>query len=212
MKKLLFFSSLMVLFLVFLVPAILVLGIRYIPNDSQPSLEATQGVFWKFDIRQSFVSEETNLTGVGLSIRNLNLKNDKDIVLELYDKDNSLLRTSTFTGKNIEDGGFVKFLFAEIADSQNKDFYFVLTAPDARAEFALQPFYTSEKPSWARELQFAGEKVDGSLSFVTFHHPQSKLGLIKEIYRGWFERFYADKPFFFFYGGLILILGVLLFI
>jgi hypothetical protein len=207
MKKLVFLTSFMVLFLVLAMPAILSLGIRFIPNNTQPPLEKVQGVFWQSDIEQGFVSQKPNLIGIALSIRNLNLKNDKDIALKLY-ADNALIRTTTLNGRNIEDGALVKFLFAEIADSQNKNYRFVLTSPETMGEFPLQVFYTEQKPAWALDMQFASKKAEGSLSFVTLHQPESRISLIKEIYKGWLERLYADKPFFFFYVGIVLALVV----
>lgn len=199
-----FFS---VLFLVLLAPAFLTLGIRYIPNADQPPLEKTQAIYWTHSISQSFISQKPRLTGIAMSIKNPNLENDKDIQLELYE-DDILVRSSVINGKNIGDGAFVKFLFDEISDSLNKEYVFILSAPTAREEFALEPFYTQEKPDWARELTFDEGEVEASLSFVTFHRPESRVGLINEIYQDWFNRFYADKVFFFFYSGLLVILLV----
>ena len=209
MKRLVFFSFLIVLFLVLVAPAVLSLGIRFIPNGNQPPLEKIQGVFWQSDIEQGFISQKPNLIGIALSIRNLNLKNDKDITLKLY-AENNLLRETTLNGRNIEDGALVKFLFAEVADSQNNTYRFVLTSPETLGEFPLQVFYTEQKPAWAKDMQFASKEATGSLSFVTLHRPASKISLIKEIYKGWLERLYADKSFFFFYAGIILCLIALL--
>lgn len=195
MKKLIFITSFAIVFLVFIAPAMLTFGIRFIPNDIQPSLEKTRGLFWEFEISQDFISTKENLTAIGMSIRNPNLKNKKDINLFLYDKEGELLRTSVLSGKNIGDGSFVRFGLEVIPDSKDKQYKFVLSAPDARGEDRLEIFYTNDKPFWIGDSEFDKEVVEGGVSFVTLHKPISRIGLIKEIYSGWLDRLLEDRAF-----------------
>jgi len=189
MKKLIFLTTLIVLFLVFIAPAVLALGIKYLPGDLQPPLEGTRGVYWIFEVSQEFFSPMDNLTALGMSIKNPNLKNKKDITLLLYDENGNLVRKSVLNGQNIEDGAFVRFLFDPVKDSKNRHFKFVLSAPDAGAEDLLEVFYTQKKPSWiGKMVAIEGveeSEIDGGVSLVTLHKPESSLFVIKTIYRGW---------------------------
>ncbi len=199
MKKLIFATTFIIIFLVFVAPAMLALGIRFIPNDIQPPLEEARGLFWKFEISQDFVSTKENLNAIGMSIGNRNLKNKKDVTLFLYDKKGELLRTSVLNGMNIDDGAFIRFMFEIIPDSKDKEYTFVLSAPDARKEDLLEIFYVKDKPSWIGDLKFDEEVAEGGISLVTFHKPISRVGLIKTIYSDWVNRFLEDTPFFVFY-------------
>lgn len=200
MKKLIFATTFIIIFLVFVAPAMLALGIRLVPNDFQPPLKNPIELFGKFKISQDFVSTKENLSAMAMSIKNPNLKNKKDITLFLYDKEGELLRTSVLSGRNIGDGAFVKFMFETIADSKNKEYSFVLLAPSAKKEELLGVFYTDNKPLWIGDLRYNEEIVDEKgVAFVTFHKPVSRVGLIKTIYSDWINRLLGDTSFFVFY-------------
>lgn len=167
----------------------MVLGIKIIPSDVQPPLQYTQDVYQDLYISQEFTSLLPNLTDIGMSIKNPNLKDQNDITLSLYDQNGQLVRTSKLNGLNIGDGAFVKFQFSPIIDSLNQRYSFTIMSPSSYPEDLFELFYTDDKPSWIGQMQFNGKNVVGGLSFVTFHQPVSKIGLIKSIYSDFISRF-----------------------
>lgn len=188
MKKLIWFTTSMVLFLVFLLPGFLALGIKYIPFNVQPPLHKTKDIYWKFTVSQEFISQEGNLMGIGMTIKNPNLKNKKDVFLSIYNEKGELMRTSKLNGGSIQDGSFVKFLFEPIAGSGSQKYTFTIAAPSADAGEVLSLFYTEEQLFWIGKMMFDDEEFPGGISFVTYHKPGNKWEVIKGIYSNWFSR------------------------
>lgn len=182
------FTVLAVLFAVFVLPGILALGIRYIPYDIQPPLERVKNIYGKYTISQEFTSQEGQLTGIAMTIKNPNLKNKKDFFLDLYNDKGEMLREVKFNGANVEDGTYIKFLFDPIADSRGKKYLITLSNPSGDDEEVLGIYYTLNKPSWIGKMVFGLEEQEGGISLVTFYKPQSKLGVIKTIYTSWLSR------------------------
>lgn len=195
-----------VIFSIIFVPAILVFGIRFIPSGIQPSLKTTQGIYKDIKLSQSFMSEEDNLSGIGVSIKNPQLINKKNIYIKLLDKNNNLLREVTLNGKNIADGEFVKITFDPIKDSKNRKFIWVTEAPDASKDDSLEIFLTDRKGEWSLEYKVNDEISDMSLSYVTLHKPDSKLQILKIILLGFSSNLKDDLPFLISYLTLLAIL------
>ncbi|HLD92278.1 MAG TPA: hypothetical protein VI795_02680, partial [Patescibacteria group bacterium] len=95
MKKMIWLTIFTVLFLVFIVPVILSLALKIIPKNIQPSYDSNIriSVYKDREFTQEFIANNNNLTSIGTSIRNPNLKNKKDVIFNLYDE-NILIRTS----------------------------------------------------------------------------------------------------------------------
>lgn len=186
------FTTVLILFLVILLPAILSFGVRYIPNDFQPSLDIPERVYNTTVVSNSLVGTYDNLAGVGVSIKNPNLANKKDINFSLYEN-GKLTRTLTLNGKSIGDGNFVKFLFLPIPDSKDKQYTFIFSAPGVNENEALQVFLTKER----------------TVSFVSFYKPQNLISVMLSIYGNWFNKLVSELPFFATYLLLILGLGYL---
>lgn len=189
MKKLIWITSLTVLFVVFILPGFLALGIRTLPANVQPPLHGTKDVYGLFTVTQEFASLEPRLTGIGMSIKNPNLKNKKEVLVSLYAENGDTLRRVTLSGANIEDGGFVKFMFDPIPDSKDQKYILTIDCPSAGPEEVLPVYYTEETPSWVGKMTHDEKEVSGGLSMVTFHKPENKIKVIKEIYLNWFSRF-----------------------
>ena len=188
MKKLIWITTLSVLFLVFILPGLLALTIKYTPANVQPPNDKTINIYWIYEASQEFVSQESNLMGIGMTIKNPNLKNKKDVTLSVYDGEGQQLRSSTLNGGSIQDGSYVKFLFEPIEDSQDKEYKFTIANPSAGAEEVLSLFYTKHLPDWIGEMVFDDEIVEGGISFVTYHKPKSKWEVINGIYSNWLSR------------------------
>lgn len=189
MKKLIAFTTTFIIFFVFVVPAILAYLIDMTPHSEQPGYDgsARVSVYGKFDFKQEFISKEKNLTAIGTSIKNPNLKNIKQIDFNIFDQDNNLLRTVSIFGTNIEDGDFVKFVFEKIPDSENKKYFFTISSPTAGAGEIIEVFIikpTSEILSFT----YNKETKEGGAPLVTFHKPDSRFDTVKRVYSSWLSR------------------------
>lgn len=182
-------TTLSILFLLFIAPGILALALDMVPANDQPGYDSNKriSIYGKRQITQKFISKDKNLTAIGTSIRNPNLKNRKEIVLNLYDKDKNLIRASTLNGQNIEDGAFVKFVFQTIPDSFEREYSFTLSSSGAGPEETVEVFYI-EPTADIIEYFYEEETHPGGIPLVTFHKPESKLRVIEEIYSNWLSR------------------------
>lgn len=194
MKKMIWFTTLSVIFSVLILPGLLALGVKYLPSGVQPPLHKTKDVYGERFISQEFTSFRSNLTGIAMTVKNPNLKNKKDVFLHVYDENSEVLRETKLNGANIEDGNFVKFLFNPISDSKGKAYKFIITSPESGEGEVLPIFYTDEKPVWSGLMMFEdNEGIEGSVSFVTLHKPESKLEVVSEIYSDLFSRLFRVK-------------------
>ncbi len=182
-------------------PAILSLGIRLVPNSFQPSLDGTQKVYGEVKVSSDISSSSNNLSGIGLSIKNPNLINKKDINLSVFSNGN-LLRSVTLNGRSIGDGNFIKFIFDPIDDSKGKVYNMVFSAPGVADGEALEIFLTSNPDGSG--IKVGKDVHTEGLSDVVFYHPSNPLSLATIIYEELIGRLAKDMMFFAFY---IIILG-----
>lgn len=190
MKKLIWFTTIAVLFLIFIAPAVFALGIKLIPGEDQPGYNSDQrlSIYRDRVITQKFTSHSANLSAMGTSIRNPNLKNKKDIILTLFSEKMEVVRTSVLNGQNVEDGNFIKFVFDVIPDSKDKTYIFTLASPDAGPEETIEVFYTQTMPSWIEQYSYDKNIYPGGLPIVLYFKPVSKAAVIKAIYSDLFSR------------------------
>lgn len=190
MKQMIWLTTFTILFIVFVVPGVLALKLSMTPASDQPgySSDHRASIYGKRQISQKFMSREINLTAIGTSIKNPNLKNKKEIALNLYDGTNNLIRTSFLNGRNVQDGGFVKFVFEPILDSQNKTYSFTLSSPDAGPEDEIEVFLISSSTESVLEYTYDNITYSGGIPLVTFHKPDSKWQIMKTIYSNLFSR------------------------
>lgn len=189
MKKMIWLTTLSILFLLFIAPGILVSALDMIPANDQPGYDSNKrlSIYGEKQISQKFISRDKNLTAIGTSIRNPNLKNQKEIVLNLYDKDKNLIRSSILSGKNIEDGDFVKFVFQSVPDSNGKEYSFSLSSSDAGTEETIEVFII-EPTADIIDYFYEDETHLGGIPIVTFHKPDSKLEIVIGVYSNWLSR------------------------
>lgn len=199
-----------ILFALLLLPLLLSLFIKNIPNDIQPSLEGTQIIYKDLTVAQSFISNTANLSGIGMSIKNPYLRNKKSLILNLQKEDRSVVRSVNLNGVNILDGDFMKISFNPIPDSAGKRYYLELLAPDSESQESLEIFMTSKKPSWLKDLYVNGEVKDTALSVVTYHKGTNLLAIPIGIFINWGKRLFEDLPFTAVY--LFLIIGMIIFL
>mgnify|MGYP001578375267 CR=1 FL=1 len=187
------FTIFTILFLLFVVPAVLASLIKMIPANDQPGYGnmGTLSIYGERTFTQYFVSKNKNLVAIGTTIKNPNLKNNKDIMFNLYDENNNLIRATRLNGFNIGDGDFVKIVFEPIADSQNKKYYFVLSSPDAKQDEIVEVFITNSTNEII-EYVYDEEKHPGGAPIVTFHKPDSKLETVKLVYLNLFSKLWTN--------------------
>jgi hypothetical protein len=190
MKKMIWLTTFSVLFLLFIVPAVLAVTLKMTPAGDQPGYNSDQrlSIYGKRGVSQKFVSKEKNLTAIGTSIRNPNLKNKKEVILSLHDENNKLVRTSVLNGQNVQDGDFIKFVFEPIPDSLNKTYLFTIFSPEAGPEETIEVFYITSPTDSVLEYTYDEKTYPGGIPIVTFHKPESKWETVKRIYSNWFSR------------------------
>ncbi len=192
MKKMVWLTTVSVLLLVFVAPAVLASSLKMIPVNNQPGYNPNLrlSIYKIRDFSQKIVAKEENLTAIGTSIRNPNLKNKTDVIFTLYDNSGSVIRTSVLNGQNLEDGSFVKFVFPVIPDSLGKEYLFTITSPGAGPEETIEVFIMNapEASSGIIEYTYEGETHPGGIPLVAYSQPGSKLETIKNVYSNWLSR------------------------
>lgn len=205
MNKLIVFTTITIICLIIIVPLSLVLLIKYIPSGIQPALKDTEKIYESFVLSQEFISIYDNLVGIGVSIKNPNYKNKKEVKLRIYDNEDRLVRTANLRGQNIADGEFVSIMFDPIIDSKEQRYIWSIESADSTMEDALEIFLTDQKPVWSLDFKVAGEKVNYGLSYVTFHKVNPGI-VLNAIYSEWHRNFIDDRVFAIFYISIILII------
>lgn len=195
MKKMIWFTTASILFILFVVPGIMASAIKMIPANNQPGYDYNRrlSIYGIRVISQRFISKEKNLTAIATSIRNPNLKNKKEVILNLYDKDDKLIRTSVLNGLNIEDGDFVKFVFPPIPDSKDVEYLFTLSSPMAEEGETIEVFILDKPETGIIEYSYEKEVHPGGVPMVTFHKPESKLETVKMVYFNWLSKLLSPR-------------------
>lgn len=207
--KLMNLSSIFIISAIFLIPLVLSVFIKEIPNDVQPSLEGTQIIYKDLNVSQNFKSELDNLSGIGISIKNPYFRNHKNLTVNLFSEDKKILQTKSINGANIKDGDLLNIQFDTIRDSKNKLFILELVSLDTESNEAFEIFLTSKKTPWVGDLYINSAKQSSSLSLITYHR-SNILTIPSGIFIQLFKRLFADLPFAIIYLMLIGILSVYL--
>lgn len=193
MKKLIWLTTLFVIFLIFVLPFAAAFFIRIIPDNDQPSYDINnkRGIFGIHEVSQVFKAQENNLTAVGISLGNPNLKNKSEVIFSLRDAGGEISREVKISGANIQDGDFIKFNFDPIANSKGKEFIFTLSSSMAGPEEVLNIYFSTQKTTWIGAATYDDkETVDNGLPIVTYHKPLSYLQVAKDIFASWLKRIF----------------------
>lgn len=193
-----------------LFPGILSLGIRQLPFHFQPSLNSTERLYSTVIIKQDFQALDNGLSAIGMSIKNPNLKNKKDLALKVYNLDGGLVRSTVVNGSIIPDGDFVRFKFPPVSGSKGLSYNLVLSADDTNEDEAYGIFKTDSTPSFLGSLIVNNQETPDKISLVTFYQPPTPLHMMFAIYKTWFNKLVSDLPFFVFYALALLICPFLL--
>lgn len=190
MKKLIWLTTILVFSIIFLAPALMALGIKLVPGGDQPGYNSNErlSIYSERTVTQKFTSNNNNFSAIGTSIRNPNLKNKKEIIFNLYNEKMEKIRNVTVNGQNVEDGNFIKFIFAPIIDSAGKTYFFSLGTPDAGPEETIEVFVSQNMPVWIEQYVYDGKSYRGGIPIVLYFKPVSKTTVIKSIYSDLFSR------------------------
>lgn len=186
-----------IIFLIIFLPiAVSSFFIKYIPSGFQPPLGGTEAVYKERSVAQSFISFNNNLIGIGLTIKNPNLRNKKDLIFQLSDKDGVVIRSVKINGFNIPDGHFVKFYFDPIEHSANESYLFSLQAPESEQGDSLEVYQTSDV-NWEQDL-----------AYVSYYKPDNLLTAVISIFSEMMANLDQDRPFLIAYLLILFLLIV----
>jgi len=180
------FTVIFVFFLLLLAPALLSLGIREIPLKSQGALVNRHKIYGDIVARQEFISQKNGLSAIAVTIRNFNLVNKKDITLTLVSED-KVVREAKLNGANIPDGAFVKFKFDSIPDSFGKRYLLYISSPNSTSAEAFEIYFGEDNKT---------------VAFSDYYKISSKAALIRDIYKSFALKMFADRIFAVFYLAL----------
>jgi hypothetical protein len=190
MKKLIILTTSFVFLLVFILPFAAAFLIKIIPANDQPSYDINnkRGIFGINEVSQQFTSQEDNLTAIGLSLGNPNLKNKKEIIFYLTDTNGNEVRKVIISGANVQDGDLIKFNFDPISVSKNVTYIFRLSSSSAGPEETLTVPFSTIKTSWIGPANYGEEVIENGLPIVTYHKPASHLLVVRQILTSWLSR------------------------
>lgn len=186
--KIIKFTTIFILTIIFVLPAIMATQIKMIPGGVQPGYDGAKRVSVYSDkvFVQEFISKSNNLTAIGTSIKNPNLKNKSDVILKVYDENRNLLRQTVVNGFNLEDGSFVKLVFEPIVDSRDKKYYFEITSSQASVDEIIELFITKESET-AISYTYEDETFKGGAPIVLYYKSEGVLKNIVEVYSSAFR-------------------------
>lgn len=205
--KLIISTTLIIIIAVLILPGLLILGLRDVPGKIQPSMDGVFRVYNNQSLNQKIKVQKDGLSIIGVSIKNANLQNKNDLVLEVSES-SQVIRKSTVTGYIIGDGDFVKFKFPPITDSMGKEMMLSFQSPDSKEAEAFEIFYTRENYSnntTEKIIEGKNEDLGQRLSYVDFYRPDSFIQNAGLIYINIFQRFIQDYIFAGLYSVVMLI-------
>lgn len=205
MRRLILATSFIVLTIISIVPFVGSLFLRHIPENIQPSLDQTVKIYDKIKITQIIKVKHNNFSELGLSIKNPNLANKKDITLRVYDGE--VIRNSVLNGAHIQDGKFVKFKFEPILASQNRSYKIGIESEMSNVNDAFEVFVAYDGSS---EILVDDQKIPGSLSLVIFYKTPNILHAYFQIVNGAWSRLMGDMSFLVVYSVLLAACGIYL--
>lgn len=163
-----------VLFLVFISPIILSLGIRFVPDRPMAETGGSIKVHAEKDLNFDLGPAKDNLVGVVVRVKN-GIRNDTFLKLQLFDEKNNLIAESLVNSLSILDGSEVRFSFSS------------LTLQGA----TLQGVFTSDAIE-QNAMEIYLKKGSENPAYVLLYRPVSHLDLVGNIYFGWLKHLFAD--------------------
>ena len=170
-------TVLFVLVLIFIAPAILSFGVRYIPGREMSQTGRSVKIFRENVLEFNIENPKENLVGIGVVVKNPQ-RSDQDLRLKIIDYRENILRESVVNGLSIPDGALVKFIFSPLTFKGR----------------TLEGMFSSDA-SEENAMGIYLEKGSDKVAFVSLYKPTSRLALISSIYGSWLQHFFADAVF-----------------
>lgn len=158
-----------VLCLVFLSPALLSLGIRFLPDTSMPQTGGSVKVYSEKSLNIVLPSVNDNLVGIIVRVKN-SLRVNANLKFQLFDQSNWVVAESVVNGLSVLDGSEVRFSFS---------------SPTFKGQTFKGVFSSDATEQEAMEIYL--EKSSDNPAYVLLYKPPSRLGLISNIYSGWLK-------------------------
>jgi len=180
-----FISSIILILFVLASPIFLSLGVRYTPGGFQPPNGELVDIYSGKVVTQRFISGKDEFVGLGFSVKNPDLRNKKDLILDVTF--GSEAREVRINGSVIGDGDLVKFIFTpEIKFSKNKEVVFSLSSPDS-SEDEMYQIYLEDGNSRPNAI-LLDEDLGYPISFIDYYKVGNKFEYILQVYTKWLKK------------------------
>lgn len=205
-------SILILVVLFVLIPFSLLLSVDSISFIDQPSFRGDYKVYGDTNLKQEVYTDHNKFHAIAMSVKNPNLLNKNDLIIDIFDKSNNKVRHVKKTGLNIHGGSLVKFNFDPIEDSKDKKYNLLVYSPESQDFESFSIFLTSDQVSWIGDLKINDNLTSEKIALRVYYKPENRLLLIKNIYLSFFNNIFRDKTFMIFYFFIVLLLVSYIFI
>lgn len=196
---------LLILLLIAFLPIFLGFLIKEIPEYAQPVSQSTMKVYGEIKAIQSFEASKNNLSVIGVSFKNPNLINTKNMIMEIDSEGEQ--RRAEVNGRIIGDGQFIKFKFDPIKNTEGKIVSFSLSSTESTYNDSLEVYLTDQPDLSYKGLALSGKVEKGQIAFVPYYSTSNGLETSINIMRIFLTKFVKDSVFFVIYlllfGGLL---------
>ncbi len=165
-----FLISLIYIIFLFGFAFILSLGVRKLPDFSQPEVKKEVWIYSEHDVSQSFTPVHDNLNTIYIYLRNISLRNREPLLFTVSDATGSVIRTINLTGYNVGDGDNVRLQFAPISDSGGKKYSLTLSSPSSVWANAVGVGFVADNTYSGGEALVANE-APGDIAFSGYYFP-----------------------------------------
>lgn len=185
--------------LILTTPFIISLGIKYLPENPQPEIKSYAKIYGENKFSQIIKPENNNLSAVGITFKNPNLRNKNNLHLEIKNDSGLTLVNKIVNGQVIGDGNFLRIKFPPIIDSINKNLIVNFSSENSIDNDALEISLTNNHNGMKPQLALA-----------TFYSPENPIFTGLDIYSDWFNKLFKDFNFMLTYFFLLFIIIILI--
>lgn len=138
--------------------------IEYTMNPPSSSIgEITKGKV----IQYEFTSSIENMDSIGIQFATYNRKNKGNVLVQLYDRDNSLIKSEMVNSSNLKDGSYKMVSFSKIKDSAGKNYVLKISGVDTEVNSA-PTIFTSQSFSNVKTF-IDGKQINENIKVESNH-------------------------------------------
>lgn len=187
------FQLLFVFFISIIIPSIF---LKEKPGISQTSFNNTLSLSQNYFHFESFVSDRDNLNSISVLLKNPALKSNKQVKIELLNKNKETIQLLETSGISIGDPSWINFKFAPISSKKGDVFYIKITS-DALKDNSLYIY---------------GDKDSQKINFKTTYKSSTFINSFRDNLNYQKEKlFELNKLQSIFYLGVLFVINVLFF-